>query len=54
MKGAAKMTIGNITIQEPNQAGIQFDKKRPSLTSAILATPEAMADVKPDWMMPKT
>jgi len=33
---------------------IQFDRNLPVPRNAVLAMPAAMAEVRPDWMTPKT
>lgn len=54
INGAASITIGNIVTQDSSHDRIQFFAKMPSSISGRLATAAAMAQVRPDWMIPKT
>jgi hypothetical protein len=48
MRGAAKITTGNIATHEISQEIIQC------VIDGKLAMPAAISDVIPDWIVPKT
>jgi hypothetical protein len=52
--GAASITIGIVVIHAISQERSQFSRKAKVSRKGMLATPAAIADVRPDWMTPKT
>ncbi len=54
MAGAASITMGMVVIQAISQEPSQFPTNAKLPRKGRLATPAAIADVRPDWMTPKT
>jgi len=54
MSGAARITTGNIVAHDNSHDRIQFFANKPSSMSGRLAIAAAIAQVRPDWMMPNT
>ena len=54
MAGAANNTTGNIISQATNPDRSQCMVKEPSAMNGRLAIAAAIAQVKPDWITPKT
>jgi hypothetical protein len=54
MPGAATSTMGMVVIHAISQEPSQFFTNAKVPKKEILATPAAMADVRPAWMTPKT
>ena len=54
MAGAASITIGMVVIHAISQEPSQFSTNAKVPRKGTLATPAAIADVRPDWMTPNT
>nr|GAJ36403.1 hypothetical protein BDOA9_0156200 [Bradyrhizobium sp. DOA9] len=52
--GAANSTTGSIAAHAISQDTIQCRTNSTGLPAGKLATPAAISEVSPDWMMPKT